>query len=116
MLGWMMLPTCEHMYVDTAVLALGQAAGRIAYCPSVVVEHLHPLAGKADWDDSYRASNADERYAADQAAYEAWRTDGLAADAAAVRALQFPTPGVNRFELTFTATAEVIRAAPKGPE
>lgn len=109
--GWMMLPTCEHMYVDTAVLALGQAAGRIAYVPGVTIEHLHPTAGKAAWDESYRASNAGERYAADAAAYEAWKRDGLDADAAKVRALSHPVPDCNRFELRFTATAEVIPAA-----
>jgi betaine-homocysteine S-methyltransferase len=35
----MMLPGCEHMYVDNAVLELGRAANRIAYVPEVVIEH-----------------------------------------------------------------------------
>lgn len=92
-LGWMMLPTCQHMYVDTAVLALGRAADRIAYVPEVVIEHRHPLAGKALWDASYRETNAGARYAVDKAAYDAWRANGLAADAAAVRALQYTRTG-----------------------
>lgn len=86
-LGWMMLPSCEHMYVDNAVLALGQATGRILYRPGVTVEHLHPVAGKADWDTSYRDSNSQARYATDRAAFEAWRVNGLAADAAVVNSL-----------------------------
>lgn len=86
-LGWMMLPTCAHMYVDAAVLALGEACGRIAYRPDVIVEHLHPLAGKAEWDASYRESNADDRYVADRTAFEAWRAGQLATDAATVAAL-----------------------------
>lgn len=86
-LGWMTLPACEHMYVDTAVLALGQAADRIVYRPDVVIEHLHPLAGKAAWDDSYRETNAPARFAADEAAFDAWRDGQLEADAARVRAL-----------------------------
>jgi hypothetical protein len=92
-LGWMMLPGCEHMYVDTAILALGRAADRIAYVPEVVIEHRHPLAGKADWDASYGETNTDARYAADKAAYDAWLTCGLATDAAAVRALTHRTGG-----------------------
>lgn len=88
-LGWMMLPTAEHMYVDAAILALGEASGRIAYRPDVVIEHLHPLAGKAPWDASYRESNADERYVADRAAFEAWRNGQLAADTATVEALVY---------------------------
>jgi hypothetical protein len=85
--GWMMLPTCEHMYVDAAVLELGRACGQVVYRPDVVIEHLHPLAGKADWDDSYKASNTTARYEEDRQAFEAWRRDGLAADAAKVKAL-----------------------------
>jgi hypothetical protein len=92
-LGWMMLPGCEHMYVDTAVLELGRAADRIAYVPEVVIEHRHPLAGKADWDASYRETNTDARYASDKAAYHAWLADGLAADAAAVKNLRHARTG-----------------------
>ena len=72
-LGWLMLPGCEHMYVDNAVKALGEATGRLAYVPGVVIEHMHPLADKAGWDETYRASNSEQRYAADGAAFEAWR-------------------------------------------
>lgn len=85
--GWMMLPTCEHLYVDAAVLELGRAADRIVYRPDVVIEHLHPYAGKAQMDDSYRESNSRDRYAADQRAFEEWKRDGLEADAVKVRAL-----------------------------
>lgn len=87
--GWMMLPACEHLFVDAAVLELGRAAGRIAYRPEVVIEHLHPVAGKAAWDESYRASNAGRRYEADGRAFVAWRDGGgLVADAEKVKQLQ----------------------------
>jgi hypothetical protein len=91
-LGWMMLPGCAHMYVDNAVLELGRAAGRIVYRPDVIIEHVHPVAGKAAWDDSYRESNAPDRYATDRAAFGAWRASGLATDAAKLAAL--PAPAV----------------------
>mgnify|MGYP001121582182 FL=1 len=84
-IGWMMLPACEHMYVDTAILTLGSAAGRITYRSDVVIEHLHPFAGKADMDQSYRESNAAERYAADKTAFERWRDTQLAADVEKLR-------------------------------
>lgn len=80
-LGWVMLPVCDHMYVDNAVKVLGEATGRLHYVPQVVVEHVHPVAGKTAWDASYRASNTEERYAADRAAFEAWQATQLAADA-----------------------------------
>lgn len=86
-LGWMMLPGCEHMYVDTAILMLGMTADRIAYRPDVIVEHLHPLAGKAQWDQSYRESNTEDRYAADRKAFEAWRDSQRFTDAQVLAAL-----------------------------
>jgi len=88
-LGWMMLPGCEHMYVDTAVLELGKAAGRIAYRPDVIIEHVHPLAGKADWDASYRESNAESRYAADRAAFEEWLRNRAGFEAAKLESLVY---------------------------
>lgn len=89
LLGWMMLPACQHMYVDNAVLALGRAADCISYIPQVVIEHLHPAAGTAQVDDSYRESNAPARYRADGEAYRAWLADGLQHAAAKVRTLQY---------------------------
>jgi hypothetical protein len=88
-LGWVMLPTLEHMYVDNAILELGRAAGCITYRPDVVIEHMHPVAGKAEVDESYRSSNSAARMAADRRAFESWKADpaGLAADAAKVAAL-----------------------------
>jgi hypothetical protein len=80
--GWMMLPTCEHMYVDNAVLELGRAAGRIAYRPDAVIEHLHPVAGKTAWDESYRETNHAARFAADREAFLAWKQTGMVADVA----------------------------------
>lgn len=89
-LGWMMLPECEHMYVDAAIRELGMTADRLWYEPGVIIEHRHPIAGKTDWDASYRESNAVERYRADRRAYEAWRDDGgLARDAATLSALKY---------------------------
>lgn len=83
--GWMMLPTCQHLCVDNAVLELGNAVGRIVYRPDVIIEHLHPLVGKAKWDQSYQESNAPGRYDADGTAFAVWKASGLQADAQKIR-------------------------------
>jgi hypothetical protein len=88
-LGWVMLPALQHMYVDSAVLELGRASNRIAYRPDVIVEHVHPAAGKTDWDESYRESNAPARYAEDRRAFEAWKANGLVEDVAKIEALVY---------------------------
>lgn len=72
-LGWMGLPGCDHLYIDNAWMAIGEALERIFYFPNFIVEHMHPAGGKGVWDDSYRKNNSEERYSHDRAAFESWR-------------------------------------------
>jgi hypothetical protein len=73
-LGWMMLPTLNHMYVDNATLDLGNASDRIVYCPDVTIEHMHPhFNGSIAWDESYLESNDAKQYAKDRTAFNKWR-------------------------------------------
>jgi hypothetical protein len=88
-LGWMMLPTCRHMYVDAAVRELGLLADRLWYEPEVIIEHVHPMTGKTGWDPSYRESNAPERYDEDRQAFERWVDTQLEQDAATLQALRY---------------------------
>lgn len=77
-LGHMAPEALTHLYVDNYWLTLGRAAGRISYLPQVTVEHLHPVAGAAEWDDGYRRVNAPEMYAKDRAVYEQYVAEHLA--------------------------------------
>jgi len=71
--GWMMLPDCEHMYVDNATMELGRRAGRIAHVPGVKITHMHPKAGRAAWDPGYERVNAKEQFDRDRLAFDRWR-------------------------------------------
>jgi hypothetical protein len=85
-LGYMAPPTLTHLYVDNYWLSLGQAAGCLRYLPEVIVEHVHPAAGKALWDEGHLRVNAQSMYARDRFAYA--RYAGQAAvDLARVKAL-----------------------------
>lgn len=86
LLGWMMLPTLGHMYPDNVVLDLG-GADRLAYVPGVIIEHLHPLAGKSQVDESYAETGRPEQYDRDRAAYRQWREGRMAVDRDAVHRL-----------------------------
>lgn len=85
-LGWFSPPGLFHMYMDNAWLALGEGLQRLVYMPSVVVEHLHPMAGKADWDQGYKDVNNDNVYAHDRAVLERWLQGDYMADLARVKA------------------------------
>lgn len=85
-LGWMCLPDCRHMAVDLAWKDLGLGAGCLAYVPEVSIEHVHPCAGKAAWDQTYATSEAGKEE--DRAAWERWRETRMADDVARIRALR----------------------------
>ncbi len=68
-LGFMAPPVLRHLYVDNFWLDLGRSLGGLRYLPDVVIEHVHPAAGKTAMDDRYRVVNAAE---ADQADRQAW--------------------------------------------
>jgi hypothetical protein len=53
-LGYMSPPGLVHMFIDNAWKAWGDGTGSIKYLPDVVVEHLHPAAGKASEDSNYQ--------------------------------------------------------------
>ena len=75
----------DHMYLDDYWLALGRAIGRVAYLDDVMIEHCHPIVGKAETDRIYEASAA--KAVADQHAWNLYRAAGkFAQDARAAEA------------------------------
>lgn len=87
-LGHMAPPALTHLFVDNYWRDLGQAADCLRYLSGVIVEHQHPIAGKALWDEGYRRVNDPAMYAGDGAAYSRYAALHLADDVAKVRALR----------------------------
>jgi hypothetical protein len=65
----MVPPGMIHLYLDNFWLQLGRDLNAIRYFSDIVIEHLHPVAGKAQWDEGYKTVNAEEVYSADQKAF-----------------------------------------------
>lgn len=65
----MVPPGMIHLYLDNFWLQLGKDLNGIRYFPNIIIEHLHPVAGKAEWDAGYTSVNAEEVYSADQKAF-----------------------------------------------
>lgn len=86
-LGYMCPPTLRHMYVDNFWMDLGSQADCLYYLPDVVIEHMHPVAGKAEWDEGHKRVNAREVYDADALAYDQYGRERFADDLDKVRAL-----------------------------
>jgi len=58
--GYMAPPKLVHLFMDNYWMTLGKRLGTLWYFEKVIIEHLHPVAGKVAWDDQYREANSDE--------------------------------------------------------
>jgi len=86
-LGWLLPPFLSHLYVDFAITSLAKRAGTYKYLEDVIIEHRHPYAGKAPWDDLYRSVNNPEQDTRDREAfYQWWNGEGAANDVEVLRA------------------------------
>jgi hypothetical protein len=84
-LGYMVPPGLAHLYLDDFWKRLGQDVGHLVYRSDVVIEHMHPVAGKAGWDAGYERVNAPELYASDLTAYELFLRNRWPADLARLK-------------------------------
>lgn len=82
-LGYMVPPNMKHMWLDNYWKELGQKTGILRYRPDVIIEHLHPIAGRAPWDDGYLAVNA--LMQSDKDAWDAYVLADLEADIEKIR-------------------------------
>lgn len=86
-LGYMAPPTLQHLYVDNFWLELGRQIDRIEYMEHVVIEHMHPHAGKAEGDAQYDELNSNAQHNRDKNAFETYKRKGLAADVEKIKAV-----------------------------
>lgn len=88
-LGYMCPPQFKHLYIDNFWMDIGRGIGRLKYLPNVVIEHLHPLAKKSDWDPTYAAVNASPLAAHDKKEYMKYKAvaNGLKTDIKKLRSL-----------------------------
>jgi hypothetical protein len=108
-LGYMAPPALHHMYVDNFWLELGRKAGCIRYLPDVVVEHLHPVAGKAEWDDGYKRVNAPTVFAQDEDTFRRYLTQEMPAAVDTIRGLRPKRPeATGRVRLRPAYTADEL--------
>jgi len=87
-LGFMAPPGLVHLAVDNWWKVLGEGAGCLRYLPDVVVEHMHPIAGKADWDEGHIRVNQKSMYERDLAEFARLQVAELPLAVEKVRALR----------------------------
>lgn len=83
-LGYMVPTTMTHLYLDNFWLDLGRAIGRIEYLEQIVIEHIHPHAGKAPSDAQYEDLNSNRQATADKHAYDTYKRKQFPTDVAKI--------------------------------
>ena len=76
-MGYIMPPELTHLRIDVAWRKLGVSIGKLFYMPEIIIEHLHPSANKAEWDEGYVRVNSEEMKLHDNKNYNTWVSDEL---------------------------------------
>lgn len=83
--GQMVPAPVQHLYCDNVVKELGQRADCLYYDERILIEHMHPLAGKGQMDAQYERVNRHQQYQRDGELFQAWVTEQANQDATLVR-------------------------------
>lgn len=86
-LGRMVPSDVQHLFCDNAVKELGLRSRTLFYDERILIEHMHPLAGKADADAQYVRVNRPQQYQTDSVAFNYWLAHGAEQDATLVRSI-----------------------------
>jgi hypothetical protein len=73
-------PGITHLYVDNFAKQFGTDLGCLIYLPEVVIEHLHPMANTAEWDEGYYRVNNETLYKEDLLAMQIYLRSSEYAD------------------------------------
>lgn len=84
-LGRMVPAPVDHLYCDNAVRDIAVGIDSYTWLPYVLIEHMHPLAGKGVTDAGYIKVNSDEQYGMDMTSYAIWTFRDMLTDVARVK-------------------------------
>lgn len=79
-LGFALPDAMEHLFTDDYWLRLGQLTHRLEYCERVLIDHLHPHAGRAPMDQGYSDVYAKRQWERDGERWKAYRATAMIAD------------------------------------
>ena len=71
----MTFPGCVHLFFDNFVKQLGLDLEYLKYLPDVIIEHMHPAAGKAEMDEGYERVNQPKWYEKDLLTLQKYLSD-----------------------------------------
>jgi hypothetical protein len=88
-LGYMVPPGILHLFADNTWQAWGNGISRMSYLNDVVIEHVHPVAQKAEWDVTYQECNSGAVWEADEKTFHAYMDTTFQKDMDKIKAVCF---------------------------
>ena len=73
-------PAMKHLYLDNFWKDIGNELGSLVYRDDVIIEHMHPFAGKSESDEGYVEVNSSELYKHDQKAFQIYSETEMSED------------------------------------
>lgn len=83
-LGWFWPPCFCQLYADNAWGEICKRIGNIEYLSDVVIEHIHPNAGKRPMDELTAAMNSADKYSESAAIFERYMSSDFNGDVSIV--------------------------------
>lgn len=71
-LGWLQLPSLQHLYGDHVWKVIGRGLGRIYYDTNVIIRHRHPVDNETKPDAVFERTNSPQMYAVDRDSFDRW--------------------------------------------
>jgi hypothetical protein len=71
----MTFPGCIHLFFDNFVKQLGLDLEYLKYLPDVIIEHMHPIAGKVAMDEGYERVNSPKMFDQDLLTLQKYLSD-----------------------------------------
>jgi hypothetical protein len=84
-LGYMVFPGGVHLFFDNFWMDIGRGLGTLTYLSDVIIEHVHPSAGKVEWDHGYNEVNSSDTWIMDENTYKEYVAYQLSNDVQRVR-------------------------------
>lgn len=113
-LGFLILPTLQHLCGDDFLLALGKALGAFRFLPDCLIEHMHYLVGKSEMDETYAQANSRTKLDHDCAAFDEYMETGFFPAVEEVKKSLGRTASRHKFSLQLKRATKTV-VSPHGP-
>jgi glycosyltransferase involved in cell wall biosynthesis len=87
-LGYFVMPGGIHLFLDNFWLAIGRGIDSAHYLDDVIIEHIHPYFGKAEYDETYTEANDVKVSTADETTFNNYVANQLQDDLQKLRNLK----------------------------